>query len=311
MFAGVGGMAAAVAAAGSALVLRLAATSTIGVPRAGSMAPDVEGAGGERCRPTRKSRQAEAGPRRRSPAPGHLFDEAARALVTRGRSRTTGPCGARARPLTWPRGRRRRESRSTGGVALPEPGRSSGRQRRPVSSAETIVSGRGVWQRSAADGGRRRRPCRGRWPPRATGRVGLTRVAAAAGQHRRPGLRGRTEAGGLTVTGDGETEWAARASRCRTSRSSGVGSMEGVRRRLVVTAPGRPYVARSAAPALEIDVDDPRPRPARSRSARPEGVSSGVTPPSRRQTSLGGRASPSAVQFTRAAPRAWCSRTCA
>jgi hypothetical protein len=138
VFAGVGGVAAAVAAA-VALVFRLAPLDDPARPESRpdleGLAPDVTAASEP---PGEQVERADA---------GALFDAAARALSDAGTFAYAGTVTAPGASVTWPTGLTGAEVEVDGRVHLPI--RVVERATTAGLVADTIVSGRGVWQRSA------------------------------------------------------------------------------------------------------------------------------------------------------------------
>jgi hypothetical protein len=244
VFAGVGGVAAAVAAA-VALVLRLAPLDDPARPES---RPDVEGlaptvtTGSDR--PSGVAELADA---------GALFDEAARALRDAGTFAYAGTVVAPGASVTWPTGLAGAEVEVDGRVALPI--RAVERATTAGLVADTIVSGRGVWQRSAPTAAEVGAVPWGLVAQSNLPGLGLTQLPQLLESATDGRVSSIADSGGWDLSGVVEQLDLGGPSGTVTARLDVDVDKEGVPRRVVVTAPAAPEGADQAAPAFRIDVE--------------------------------------------------------
>jgi hypothetical protein len=242
-FAGVGGVAAAVATA-VALVLRLAPLDDSARPES---QPDLEGFAPEVTAPSEApARQPER------VSAGTLLDAAARTLRDAGTFAYAGTVVAPGASVTWPTGLAGTEVDVDGRVALPI--RAVERATTAGLVADTIISGRGVWQRSATAAAEVDAVPWGlvaQGPPE----LGLARLPHLLEGAVDAEVSGLTEDGGRTLTGVVEQLDLGGPTGLVPARLEFDVDDAGVPRRLIVTAPAPPGGAQPAAQAFRIDVE--------------------------------------------------------
>jgi hypothetical protein len=238
----VGGVAAAIATA-VAVVLRLAPLDDPARPES---QPDLEGFAPEVTAasdgPSGQPEHADA---------GALFAAAARALRDAGTFAYAGTVVAPGASVTWPTGLTGVEVDVDGRVALPI--RAVERATTAGLVADTIISGRGVWQRSAPTTAEVDAVPWGliaQGPPE----LGLARVPMLLDGALRREASGPTEDGGWTLTGVVERLDLGPSGLVPARLEVDIDDAR-VPRRLVLTAPATPAGAEQAAPAFRIDVE--------------------------------------------------------
>jgi hypothetical protein len=243
VFAGAGGVAAVLGAA-VALVLRLAPLDD---PARPEPEPDLEGFAPE----VTATSEAPPGQPERVSA-DRLLAAAARTLREAGTFAYTGTVLAPGASVTWPTGLAGVEVDVDGRVALPI--RAVERATMPGVVADTIISGRGVWQRAAPtaaalDNVAWRLVAQG--PPE----LGLARLPDLLEGVVDGEVSGPTDNGGRTVTGVVDQLDVAGASGPVPGRLEVVLDGEGVPRHVVVVAAAPAAGAEPAAPAFRVDVE--------------------------------------------------------